>query len=285
MKKRILIPAGLFVLLFVSCQKEIDWGINGTVTNQKLIRIKSSTGTTDTTQIDYTYDASGRLIKEKTTGIGGGIDLGNELVINRNASGIITTTVQKAAALIATGIDSIVTRVYYNTGSSRYTAAAFDISIPGFSATDSVVYTYDANGRITGDAHYLQLTGIPIPLPPVLALKNNYTYSANGTNLLTIEQEATTTPGGPLSPVSLQVFTFDTKTNPLIILNEAIVTNRTGLYNLNNPTKTVVTNTISPANDFTLDITYKYNSNNKPDSSFSTRTPGGALTASKYFYQ
>lgn len=282
--KRKLITAVFFLsILFFSCQKEIDWGIGGGAA-QKLVRVKSKTGT-DTTQIDYSYDASGRLIREKTSGVGNGINLDNDLIINRNSSGIITTTVQKSAVLVLAGIDSIVTRFNYNSGTSRYTSSVFNVPVPGFPVTDSAVYTYNSAGRITSDEHYLQIGGLPIPLPPVLALRNTYTYSADGKNLVSITQEAATAPGGPLSPATAQTFTFDTRINPLIILNEGILTARTSLYNANNATQVVMTNSIDPSQNFTMDITYGYSSNNKPDSSVSTRTPGGAVTISKYFYQ
>ncbi len=281
MKKTIGFLAVLIVIVFVACQKEIDWGLGGNA-SQTLYRIKSTTGT-DTTQIDYTYDASKRLIREKTTGVAGGQNLDNDFIINRNSSGIITTTVQKAAVLIAVGIDSVVTRYNYNSGTSKYTSSVFDLAIPGLAVTDSAVYTYDANGRITGDSHYLTIGGLPIPIPPVLALKNSYTYS--GSNLTNLAQDAATTPGGPLSPVSSEAYTFDVKTNPLIITNEGVLLTRTGLYNANNVTKAVVANVVDPTQDFTMDYTYKYNSYSKPDSSYGTKTPGGAVTATKYFYQ
>jgi hypothetical protein len=276
----------LSVIIFVSCQKEIDWGTGGggNVTSQLLVRVKSQTGT-DTTQLDYFYDANKRLTREKTAGIGAGQNLDNDLVINRDASGIIVSTIQKAAALIAAGIDSVVTRYNYNTTTSKYTSSVFDMNIPGLSVTDSAVYAYDANGRISSDSHYLSMGGLPIALPPVLTLKNNYSYSASGSNLSLLSQDAATTPGGPLSPVSSQTYMFDTKINPLIILNEGVLLARTGLYNANNPTKAVVANIVDPTQDFTMDYTYKYNSDNKPDSSYGTKTPGGAITALKYFYQ
>lgn len=284
--KKLLFILPLIAVISFSCQKEIDWGLGGSTStaNQLLVKINSKMGT-DSTLLEYFYDANKRIIREKTTGMAAGQDLGNDLVINRNSSGNITSTIQKAAALTAAGIDSVVTRYNYSTATSRYTSSVFDLAIPGFAVTDSAVYTYDANGRITSDAHYLAIGGLPIPLPPILALRNTYTYSASGTNLVNVSQDAATTPGGPLSPVSAQVFTFDAKSNPLIIQNEAVLLARTGLYNANNPAKAVVTNTVSPANDFTMDYTYKYNAAGKPDSSYGTRTPGGAITASKYFYQ
>jgi len=274
----------IIALTVISCQKEIDWG-TGASADQTLIRIKSKTGTTDTTQIDYFYDANKRIVRELTNGIAAGQDLNNDLVIVRNSSVIITKTIQKAAALLAAGVDSVVTVYNYNTGTSRYTSSVFTLGIPGFSVLDSAVYTYNVNAMISKDEHYLQILGLPIPVPPVLVARNTYTYSPDGKNLLNVATDAATTPGDPLSPASLQVFAYDAKKNPLIIANEAILIGRTGLYNANNATKAVLTNTIDPTQNFTMDYTFKYNTGNKPDSSTGTRTPGGDVTLYKYFYQ
>ena len=273
----------VLAIVMVSCQKEIDWVLgNSNDGNKMLVKISSKTGTSDSTIIEYSYDANKRIIREKTSGAAGGQDLTNDFVINRNASGIITTTVQKAAALIAAGVDSVVTRYNYSTASSRYTSSIFELTISGFSVTDSAVFAYDASGKITGDSHYLTIVGIPFP--PFIALKNTYTYA--GANLISIAQDATTAPPpAPLSPVTLQAYTMDTKTNPLIIGNEAIVLTRPGLFSANNASKVIFTDLSGGGNDFTMDYTYKYNSSNKPDSSYGTRTPGGAVTATKYFYQ
>lgn len=285
---RKVIAASFIVLLtlaVISCQKEIDWGTGNSTPAQQLVKVKSKTGTTDSSQVDYSYDAAGRLTREITTGVAGGISLDNQFTINRNSSEIITTTVQKSAALVLAGIDSIETRYYYNSSTSKYTAAVFFLGIPGFAILDSALYTYDASGRITKDEHYTQVTGLPLPLPPILSLRNTYTYSADGKNLLNVTTDAIAPPATTLSPLSVQTYTADTKVNPLIIVNEAIVLSRPGLYSANNPTRTVVTNTVDPSQDFTMDYRYIYNSSNKPDSSYGTRTPGGAITASKLFYQ
>lgn len=283
--KKIIFPTALLALItIVSCQKEIDWSAGTPATNQKLVMIKSKTGS-DTTQLVYAYDASGRIIRETTTGMSAGMSLDNDLQIIRNSAGIITSTVQKAAALVATGVDSVVTRFNYSTATSRYTSSVFTISLFGFGVADSAVYTYDATGKITKDEHYLQTTGLPIPLPPILSARNNYNYSADGKNLLSVTTDAAIPPATTLSPATAQTYTMDTKLNPLVILNEAVLLARTGLYSSNNATKAVVTNTVDPTQDFTMDYTYKYNSSNKPDSSYGTRNPGGTVTASKYYYQ
>jgi hypothetical protein len=282
--KKLFLLLTVVTLAFLSCQKEIDWGL-GVSADQTLIRIKSKTGATDTTQVDYSFDAGKRLVRELTNGIGAGQDLNNDLVIIRNTSGIITKTIQKAAALLAAGIDSVVTVFNYNTSTSRYTSSVFTIVVAGFGVKDSAVYTYNVNAMIAMDEHYLSVTGLPIPLPPLLSARNTYTYSSDGKNLLSVATDASLNPGDPLTPASAQNFTFDAKKNPLIILNEAILIGRAGLYNANNATKTVLSNTIDPTLNFTMDYTFKYNTGNKPDSSTGTRTPGGDITVTKYYYQ
>lgn len=282
MNKSFAIIVIFSVIIMSSCQKEIDWGTTtgSSAVNQKLVKITSKTGT-DSTVITYTYDNQNRLIKESTVGVTGGTVIDNALTINRNATGVILNTVQKSPALVTAGIDSVLTRFNYNSTSAIYTSSIFSLTAFGFTVTDSAVYSYDASGKIISDLHFLK-TGI---LPPIQSLKNQYTYSPNGLNLTSLDQLASTTPGGPLSPVASQVYNFDSKINPLIIKNEAVLLARTGLFNANNGTKLVVTSTASPATNFTMDYVYKYNSSNKPDSSYGTRTPGGAVTSTKYFYQ
>ncbi len=271
----------LLVILFISCQREIDWGLGGSsATDKLLVKIKSKTGV-DSSVILYSYNTARQLIGENITGMSGTTNLGNDLKIFRNNSGIILKTVQVSATLVAAGVDSVVTIYNYNTTASQYKSSVFTITVFGFSVTDSAAYTYDASGKITGDEHYLK-TGF---LPPLLSLKNQYSYSADGLNLTGLQQLASLVPGDPLTPVSAQTFTYDNKKNPLIIKNEAVLLGRTGFFNANNGIKIMLTSTISPANDFTTDYVYKYNSSGQPDSSYATRTPGGSVTASKYFYQ
>ncbi len=274
----------LFILsafFLASCQKEIDWGLGGNaVADKLLVKISSKTGS-DSTLISYTYNASKQLIGENTTGVSGTTSVDNDLKIYRNSSGIIQKTVQVASALTTNGIDSLVIRYNYNTLLSRYSSSVFKVTVMGTNVVDSVSYVYDAAGNITSDEHYLKAS----ILPPTLALKTQYTYSADGLNVTVVQRSAATTIGGPISPQASQTYTFDSKKNPLVVKKEAIILFRTGLFNTQNSLKTVVTNTSNPSAEFTIDYVYRYNSAGKPDSSYGTRTPGGAVTASKYFYQ
>lgn len=279
---KILAAAVLGLLLLAACQKEIDWGTGATP--DRLYRIHSQTGT-DTSQTDYSYDANGRLIRIKTAGMSGGQDLSNDLTISRDASGIILSTTQKAAALLMAGIDSIFIRYYYNSTSSRYTSSVFNLNIPGFNVKDSTLYSYDAAGRISKDEHYLQVSGLPIPLPPILALRNTYYYSSSGANLDSVLRETAANPGDPLTPTASQSFTYDTKVNPLILTKEAVLLNQVGLFSANNPSQSRTRTFTGPGADIVTDFTYRYNAINKPDSSYGVQTPGGDTTRSKFFYQ
>lgn len=279
MKKYSIGMIVVLALVFVSCQKEIDWGTNA-VTSQQLKMIRSMTGS-DSTVITYSYDAQGRLVGETTVGVSGAQTLDMTFVVKRNASGIITTTIQKSPALLAAGIDSLLTRYDYNSTTSRYLCSVFTISFGIFTVKDSAVYTYDGSGRIVSDLHWL-VSGI---IPAFEGLKNQYTYSPNGLNLSKADQLAAANPGDPLSIVATQTYTFDAKTGPLILKNEAILLGRLGFYNANNASKLDLVSVADPTQNFSMAYTYKYNTAGKPDSSYGTRTPGGTVTASKYFYQ
>jgi len=281
MKKTALSLFILSVFFLASCQKEIDWGLGGNVVADKLlVKVSSKTGS-DSTVVSYFYNSAKQLIAENTIGVSGTTSVDNNLKIYRNSAGIIQRTVQTASALTSNGIDSIVTRFNYNTSLARYTSSVFAVTVMGTNVTDSAVYIYDVSGKISSDEHYLKAS----LLPPTLALKNQYTYSADGLNVTASQQSAITSLGGPLTPQASQTYTFDNKKNPLSVKQEAILLFRTGLFNAQNPLKTVVTNATDPTADFTLDVVYRYNTAGKPDSSYATRTPGGAVTASKYFYQ
>ncbi len=275
----ILLVVSLALIGLSACQKEIDWG-TGNLTNQLLVKVVAKSGTADSTVTTYTYDAQRRLIREVVIAVTGGNSLQTEFLINRNSTGVITSSVLKSPDLAATGIDSLVTR--YNYSNNRYTSGAFTLSLQGITFTDSTLYTYDANERIISDQHLLKSTLLPLPIP-IPILKNVYTYSADGKNLTKQEQSAPSTPGGPLSPVSNQTYTHDAKVNPLILLNEAIILNRADWYNANNVLTNQFASTANPTQNFTVDNTYRYNASNKPDSLFSLQ--GGQLTTSKFFYQ
>ena len=263
-------------LFLVSCQKEIDWSSG--MESALLIKMTQKTGS-DSAVINFTYDGSKRLIMEKTVGMSQGINVGNELKIVRNGSGIITKTIQKSEAFITAGIDSVETIYHYNTTTNRYTAAVFQITLFGFTVTDSATFTYDGNGNIITAEHFQQLP----PLPYFQSLKQEYTYSAG--NLVQMKQSVYDPPGGMYELISTFNYTYDSKKSPLIIGKEAIVLNRTGFFGNNNATRAAFIDATDPANNFTTDFDYSYDLSSKPLTAVSTMTPPGTVSNITYFYQ
>lgn len=286
MRRVFVVLLSVVMIGVLSCQKEIDWGWGNSLTTAKTIyRIKSKTGATDTTQIDFTFDAAKKLVVEKTTGISGGQDMSGILTIVRDSTGVITKSIRTANALVLAGVDSIVTNYFYDRATSKYKYAVFALRVGPIAARDSAIFTYDSIGNIAKDEHYLKLTGSPIPLPATKAAQNTYTYTADGKNLLKMITETVSAPSTPLTLASTQGFTYDTKNSPLIMTQEAIILGKTSYFSLNNQIRTEMTNAVTPTRSFNMDYTFKYNSFNLPDSSTGIRTPGGDTTASKYYYQ
>ncbi len=272
-----LLLLGLFL---AACQREIDWGMGGGSANQMLVKVVAKSGPNDSTVTTYTYNTQRKLVRELVVAVTGGNAVQTELILNRNSAGVITSSVLKSPDLAATGVDSILTR--FNYANNRYTSGVFSLNLMGLSITDSAAYAYDANNRIISDQHFLRSSLFPLPIP-ITILRNVYTYSADGKNLVKQEQSAPNNPGGPLSPVSSQTYTHDTKVNPLIILNEAIILNRADWFNANNVLSNQFASVADPTQNFTVNNTYRYNAVNKPDSLFSTQ--GGQVTTSKFYYQ
>ncbi|HEV8283675.1 MAG TPA: hypothetical protein VGQ09_05165 [Chitinophagaceae bacterium] len=283
---RIFIFLSAIITLFLfSCQKEVDYvtgngggGGGGTTSGNTLVKTVSKNGS-DSVITVYTYNANKKLINEKITGMSQGIDLGNEYKYYRNASGIITRYVQINAMLAASGIDSVVTIVHYNSSSSRYTSTVSEISFSGFSVLDSTVFIYDASGKISESNLYL---GIPLLGGYDLTDKFKYIYAANGNiNQFDIYDLSS----GTEDHVATTKYTFDAKTSPIIFNNEAFAIGHPDWVSVNNPTKVEIIDLTDPTNNYTLTFTYTYNSSNKPATSVNTQDPGNIVNNVTYYYQ
>ena len=264
-------------ITLLSCQKEIDWS-TGTE-NALLIRSVQKSGS-DSVVVDYTYDGSGRLIFEKTVGMSQGIDVGNDLQILRDGSGNITRTIQKSQVLISAGIDSIVTNYNYSTSNNRYTSAVFDMTIFGFTVTDSAAYQYDASGNISGEEHYLKFP----PAPFILYFKQEYTYA--GGNLSSVKQYSYDPTAMAYDLIATTTYTYDAKTTPLRLQREAVILGRPVYFGSNNATRMDFVDATDPSNNFTTDFVYSYDiSSNKPLTAVSTQNPPGTVSNITYYYQ
>ncbi len=287
-KLKLIFP--LFAIFLFSCQKEIKF-LNGNggggTTGNRIVKTVSKTGADSVVTI-YTYNSSGKLINEKSVGMSGTFDAGNEVRYYRNGSGILTRFSQINPNLVVVGIDSIVTNVYYNASSSRYTTSVFKISFMGFSITDSSVLIYDGAGKLIRADEYQN-----IPLVTTgyeLVAKTNYSYDAIGsiTQMDIYSHDAATSTDDLEGTYK---YTYDTKSNAfdaVAMLSqkyEAIVTDHIEWVSIHNVNKFEFFDLITPANNFTFDFIFTYNSNNKPVTATGTQTPGGATQTGAFYYQ
>ncbi|TMI61298.1 MAG: hypothetical protein E6H07_19905 [Bacteroidetes bacterium] len=284
MKKQLLFFLSIIIFL-ASCKKEVDYapgggGGGGGTTNQKLVRIGTRSGA-DTTTTDYNYNTAGKLIRQYTGGNVQGTAYFFETKLNRNGSGIITSVVLKSDQFAALGVDSIVTVVKYNTGTSKYTGTITALTIFGFALKDSAVFTYDGSGKITQQESF---SADPITGIYQKASKDVYTYLASGNvgnekyyqwNDITLSYD--------LSEEYTEE--YDTKVSPLQMGIEAIFLGDLVLAATNNLTKSIYVDATDPSNNETTSLTYTYNTSNKPANAVSTVTPGGAVTIVTYTYQ
>ena len=292
--KKILFFLPIMVIILFSCQKEVDFlngsgggGGGGGTTGNRLVKTISKTGS-DSVVTTYTYNAAGKLVNEKSAGITGTFDASNEFRYYRNASGILTRFVQINPNFVVAGIDSAVTNVYYNAGTSRYTASVFTLSVFGFTITDSTVLIYDASGKVIRTDEYQNIPLVTIGYE--LVAKTNYTYDASGG----ISQMDLYSHDASTSTDDLEAtykYTYDTKTNAFDAVsmlsqkNEAMVTDHIDWISTHNAAKFDFIDLTTPSNSFVFDFVYTYNSNNKPATVTATQTPGGAVQTGTFFYQ
>lgn len=287
MKIRITLAAISLMVGLTACQKEIsseDGGgtgnTNGNSVGELLIKTVAKTGA-DSLVTNYTYDASKRLMREFIKGKSNGQDFENDIRVVRNASGIITHVIQKNPQFQAMGIDSAVSKIYYDAGSSRYTARATELTLGGFTSVDSTVFTYNSSGLIIRQDTY---NGSPaLGAPMALNVKFEFTYSAEGNVIKnqSYSYDATTSSWDLIAVIDN---TFDTKVSPIKLSStEAAAMLKADWSSTNNATSIALQDLATGAGSFNMTISYTYNSQNKPATSQSTRQ--GVTTNTVFYYQ
>lgn len=275
----------------VACQKELDFedivvppeaGTDGDI----LVRVTGTSGSSGKYFSSYGYDAANRLILIQDTSNLSGPEVINELKINRDANGIVLNTIEKNNMIAAQGIDSILTRVYYDQATQRYTSIAYDIDAfgLGFSSTDSFAFVYNGNGLVVESKYYLTSSVILGSPDPLYMSSDFYEYSAGGISKASYFA-GDPFGGGPPVLVTATTYTYDTKKSALILPNsEAFAIQRTHFSALSNAL-TINQNTPSdPVPDYKVVSSYTYNSFNRPATTTFTQTPG-AVSKGTYYYK
>ena len=292
MRVKLLFAIAIISLTVASCQKELSFDDNGGsgggggggTTGDLLAKVVSASGG-ETVISEYEYDATKRLIREKVSGNIQGQNIGDDYLIVRNASGIITKTVQKNQELILQGIDSAVAVIHYNPATQQYQSRVADLSFFGLATTDSTVFIYDGSGKLVRSDDYISNAALGPDY--VLFAVTDYSYSASGVTETRFSVGDPANPGAAPELAGKVNYEYDSKISPLILPNgEAAAILRMDLVAVANATRYSYTDIISAgANNFDVTYVYTYNSNDKPVSSVSTENPGNIVWNITYTYK
>lgn len=267
--KNFFIPVLLLSLGILSCQKEIDFGTgnngggNGSNNGGLFVKMVARSGT-DSTVSNLGYNSSKKLISMTSNGVAGGMPFDLRQTFTRNGQGIITQIITKSSDFSQLGVDSAISRVNYNSASGRYTSRITEYSFLGLTIKDSVVFVYDANGKVVTEEQFID-QGFGSGYEKMT--KNEYTYRGN--NIATIKSSTYDMSTSSYEVQYTQTLTYDTKAAPLILGNEAFAIGGPNWYSSNNTTKSVIVVPNNPSGNEIQDVTYVYNSFNKPVSAIS----------------
>jgi len=272
---RIILALSAFTCVFLfSCKKEDDLSNNSGGSNPtRLVKMVTKSGS-DSTVYNFTYNSSGKITAANLSGAESGQPIDLRVTYIRNASGIIQKQVLKSNEFAAVGIDSIVTIVNYDAGNNRYKNAVSVFSIFGFSIRDSIVFQYDASGKMITEIDYTDGGGGTYDP----STKTEYSYSGNNV----LSEKFYSYGGAAFDLDETDTYEYDAKTNPLQFASDAVVLNLVPFYSANNTTKTTVVAS-NPADNYITTETYTYNSSNRPATS--TSVTGSETATTTYYYQ
>lgn len=298
----------LIALLF-SCQKEIsidtsttggsnsggnggsgNGGSGGGSTSGSLLIKSVGRTATDSSVTVYTYDAQNRM---------------STMTIDDNSMGSPVRTWKKfeydnvgrvakiTQASVLQGMpDTAINIIHYPSATATemdYTVNTQTMNMMGLTMTtvDSSVFTYTA-GKLTSILSYMDnsLAGTGY----YQSSKYDFLYDASG-KVSTLKLYGSSNPGGPLSSMGDEQFTYGTAMNAIWLpTNAAQKYWIGGMPNATNEavTRMQVVNSPSAANGTTLTVTYTLGSNNLPATSVNVQSGGGQPTRTvnyTYFYQ
>jgi len=292
--KKLFVVLGLCTAL-VSCQKELNidlgtttgggtgTGGTGGTSGSRLVKVVSVSGSETLTTL-YTYDSQNRTQTSTLDGSSGGMILHTYYRYERDAVGRITRTVQQATQNGAVG-DSVYTNYHYpNATTFEYDYSLGTMSYGGFVQNDSTVYTFAA-GKLTRVSKSLSspLLGNTV----ISVMQTDFTNDASG-HVTAFTLSSSTVPGGPLSVVASETFTYGASLDPTWFSSSAAqnyIVN--GLPNTapEAVTKLDVVSPAQPAANMSIINTYVGIAGGRPSSSTTVTTGAQAGTTNyTYFY-
>lgn len=275
MKKTL--TALILVIVLASCQKELEFndpnvnpGGNPTTSTGKLLLRQVQTDGTDSTVVDFTYDAAKRVQT---------LNLVTDEYFNyrfvRNATGVVTQFIMRSTYFDNFNVDSVIVKVGVNPANGRYLYSTYTINL-GVTVTDSTAYTYDAAGNIASAANYVDNTG---GQSPGFLYKTDYTYNAENVATEKVYDAAS----GTLTLQSTSTYNYDSKVAALQMGSEAILINYITYFGKNNITSHTLTDII-PSSNFSASANYTYNGFNQPSGGTVVEIPGPVNYTMRFFY-
>jgi len=275
----------LGVLMISSCQREITEEIPGSSNSNScagtLLAKLISKSINDSAVTEFEYDANRRLVKENSKSFNPANPGTTDILITRDPNGIVTRV--KRVGHYLQGSDSTDARAFYSTTDRRYTHVVTEITFSGYITTDSLVYIYDASGRLTKEDVYLHhfTTG------PYYTLDDKYEYeydNKGNVSKLTIYSRDQTT-----NVIGLEVtykYSYDNKKRalPLDPL-EALLLNGTLTSSLQNVVSIKVTDVKFPIYTGTYTEQFNYNSCDRPVTMTETFSASSDFRKLQYFYK
>jgi len=263
--KKLLLLFSVLMIVLVSCQKEIDWGVGGGGTNGDLLvkALEITPATNDTNVVTFQWDANKRLLVYRSAGKVNGTVTDILYTISRLGDGKISKIVYKSS-LFAGFVDSVVYEPHYLAASGRLSYVIdTQFTIIG-TLIDSSAFTYNASGQVSSKESFIDFFGM------TPTGKETYTYDANG-NVPTLTTFSPDGAGG-WDLASTVTSTFDSHKTSVVLGEESYII--LGATNVSKNNATKVDNSVVAGNSYTGTYSQQqFNSFNRPTQSSLSVTP------------
>ncbi|HLO81563.1 MAG TPA: hypothetical protein VK166_11420 [Chitinophagaceae bacterium] len=266
--KKVLLPI-IFLALIASCKKN-----DAPAPKNILDQVVTKQGT-DSVIIKYTYDAANRFVGEVSND-----PINNETytkTIARDNSGRVTKITDVEAT--STPYTTVTDFIYLGATDAKLKNGKSSFVQSGVTIFDSSAYEYSGT-QATKTSHYWSTSTVAYTLINYYV----YTYDARG-NIASVKYYQVGTPGlNDFKLLYTVTYTYDDKINPILAKDDALIEYIGSQYVCpNNVTGLSYSDAVTPANNFTVAITYEYRSDGRPTKS--TTTIGGSSSVSTYTYR
>lgn len=288
MKPRITLLISIALIVFVACQKMVDWKIDpvtkdvigDTALHHKepsgvLARMVATSGGESITTI-FTYDSLKHLVGERRSGTVNGSWIEVKKVFTRDTLNRIikVTTIKNNAGVV----DTLISSVYYDEDNPMFIYSACSRKHQGQIVRDSSIYVYDGNGHVGIINTFQKL--LYSYNDPVLKTRSEFAYANN--NL--ISSKTYRDSSGTMVLAESTQWSYDNRVSPLKLYNDAFLIGRPETASLNNSAKFYFIDAVSANNNSNLSTSYFYGGSGKPLSGAATAA-SGAVSQLTYFYE